>query len=208
MDFWEALADVKRRFSIDEDRIVIRGFSLGGHSAWHLGAHHAWQWAAVAPGAGFSESREFLSFFEKDKLEPTWWEEKLWQLYDAPPYAENFRNVPVVAYSGEKDRQKQAADLMVKALAGVGIDLIHLIGPATGHSYHPDTKVELDRLIDAARRSRARGAAPAGHAGHPHPQVQPPGLGPGRCPGRALDARRGSRPSCATSAGDAADHAT
>ena len=149
VDFWEALADVKRRFPIDEDRIVIRGFSLGGHSAWHLGAHHAWQWAAVAPGAGFSESREFLTQFEKDPLSPSWWEEKLWQLYDAPPYAENFRNVPVVAYSGEKDRQKQAADVMEKALARVGMQLVHVIGPGTEHSYHPAAKAEINRLIDA-----------------------------------------------------------
>jgi hypothetical protein len=155
VDFWEALADVKRRFSIDEDRIVIRGFSLGGHSAWHIGAHHAWQWAAVAPGAGFSESKEFLTFYAKEKLEPSWWEEKLWQLYDAPPYAANFRNVPLVAYSGEKDRQKQAADVMVKPLAAVGIDLVHLIGPGTDHSYHPETKAELNRLIDGlAERGR------------------------------------------------------
>jgi dienelactone hydrolase len=149
VDFWEALADAKRRFPVDEDRIVIRGFSLGGHSAWHLGAHHAWQWAAVAPGAGFSESREFLSAFEKDPLEPTWWEAKLWQLYDAPPYAENFRNVPLVVYSGEKDRQKQAADVMEKALAPAGIQMVHVIGPGTEHKYHPEAKVEINRLVDA-----------------------------------------------------------
>jgi dienelactone hydrolase len=159
VDFFEALADVKRRFVIDEDRVVIRGFSLGGHSAWHLGAHHAWQWAAVAPGAGFSESREFLTVFAKEKLDPSWWEAKLWQLYDAPPYVENFRNVPVVAYSGEKDRQKQAADVMEKALAGAGIQLVHLIGPGTEHKYHPDTKAELSRQIDALA-ARGRVVAP------------------------------------------------
>ncbi len=155
VDFWEALADVKRRLPVDEDRIVIRGFSLGGHSAWHLGAHHAWQWAAVAPGAGFSESREFLTLGSKEPLDPTPWEAKLWQLYDAPPYAANFRNVPLVAYSGEKDKQKQAADVMEKALAGAGISLVHIIGPGTEHKYHPDSKVEIDRRIDAlAARGR------------------------------------------------------
>jgi dienelactone hydrolase len=159
VDFFEALADAKRRFPIDEDRIVIRGFSLGGASAWHLGAHHAWQWAAVAPGAGFSESREFLTVFAKEKLDPTWWEAKLWQLYDAPPYVENFRNVPVVAYSGEKDRQKQAADVMEKALSTAGIQLVHLIGPDTEHKYHPDTKAELSRQIDALA-TRGRVVAP------------------------------------------------
>jgi hypothetical protein len=160
VDFFEALADVKRRFPVDEDRVVIRGFSLGGHSAWHLGAHFAADWAAVAPGAGFAESPAFLRFFEKDKLEATWWQEKLWQLYDAPAYAENFRNVPVIAYSGEKDRQKQAADLMGTVLARVGIDLVHVVGPDTGHSYHPESKVRINQLVDALV-ARGRDPRPA-----------------------------------------------
>jgi hypothetical protein len=148
VDFFEALEDLQRRIPIDEDRIVIRGFSLGGHSAWHLGAHFASRWAAVAPGAGFAESPAFLKMFEKDPLNPTWWEARLWQLYDAPAYAENFRNVPLVAYSGEKDRQKQAADLMATTLARVGLDMVHVIGPDTQHSYHPESKVIINRLVD------------------------------------------------------------
>jgi hypothetical protein len=155
VDFFEALADVKQRFHIDEDRIVIRGFSLGGHSAWHLGAHFASDWAAVAPGAGFAETPQFLKVFAKEKLEPTWWEEKLWQLYDAPAYAENFRNVATVAYSGEDDKQKQAADLMAGVLQKVGVPLVHVIGPKTKHEYHPDSIVTINRLVDAlAERGR------------------------------------------------------
>jgi hypothetical protein len=149
VDFFEALADLRRRFRIDDDRIVIRGFSLGGASAWHLGAHHAWQWAAVAPGAGFAETPVFLRTFEKEERKPAWWQEKLYQLYDAPAYAENFRNVPVVAYSGEIDKQKQAADLMAEALARVGVPLVHVIGPQTAHKYHPEAVVTINRLVDA-----------------------------------------------------------
>ena len=155
VDFFEALADVKRRFRIDDDRIVIRGFSLGGHSAWHLGAHFASDWAAVAPGAGFAETPEFLRVFANEKLEPAWWEEKLWQLYDAPAYAENFRNTATVAYSGELDRQKQAAELMAGALEKVGVPLVHVIGPRTKHEYHPDSIAAINRLVDAlAARGR------------------------------------------------------
>jgi dienelactone hydrolase len=155
VDFFEALADVKRRFRVDEDRIVIRGFSLGGHSAWHLGAHFASDWAAVAPGAGFAETRDFLKMFANETLQPTWWEEKLWQLYDAPAYAENFRNTATVAYSGADDKQKQAADLMSGVLGKVGVPMVHVIGPKTGHAYHPDATVTINRLVDAlAARGR------------------------------------------------------
>jgi prolyl oligopeptidase family protein len=155
VDFFEALADLRRRFRIDDDRIVIRGFSLGGASAWHLGAHFAADWAAVAPGAGFAETPAFLRSFAKEELHPAWWEEKLYGLYDAPAYAENFRNVAVVAYSGELDAQRQAADLMAAALAKVGVPLVHVIGPQTRHSYHPEAVASINRLVDAlAARGR------------------------------------------------------
>lgn len=149
VDLFEALADVKRRFRIDNDRIVVRGFSMGGAACWQFAAHYASEWAAAAPGAGFSETPDFLKVFQKETLKPTWWEQKLWQMYDCPEYAPNFFNVPTVAYSGEIDSQKQAADVMAKALAAEGITLTHIIGPKTGHSYHPAAKAEIDRRIDS-----------------------------------------------------------
>lgn len=149
VDLFEALADVKRRFRIDPNRIVVRGFSMGGAACWQVAAHYASEWAAAAPGAGFSETPDFLKVFQKETLQPTWWEQKLWQMYDCPEYAPNFFNVPTVAYSGEVDSQKQAADVMAKAFSAEGIQLVHLIGPKTGHSYHPQSKVEIDRRIDA-----------------------------------------------------------
>ena len=36
--------------------MLVRGFSMGGAAAWHFGAHFAGLWAAVAPGAGFTET--------------------------------------------------------------------------------------------------------------------------------------------------------
>jgi hypothetical protein len=40
-DAFEAMADVRRRYPIDADRIVPMGFSMGGASVWHLATHHA-----------------------------------------------------------------------------------------------------------------------------------------------------------------------
>lgn len=147
-DAWEAFADLNRRFPIDEQRLVVRGFSLGGASCWHFAAHHASRWAAAAPGAGFSETAEFLRVFQRETLQPTWWEQKLWRLHDATSHAINLRMVPTVAYSGEIDSQIQAARAVEKATAAEGFQLTHLIGPRTGHSYHPATKAELNRRID------------------------------------------------------------
>lgn len=156
-DFWEALADVRKLYPIDEDRMVIRGFSLGGASAWHFTAHHASLWAASAPGAGFSETAEFLNVFQKEKLQPFPWEQKLWRLHDATANALNLRMVPLVAYSGADDSQIQAARAVEKSMADLGLKLTHLIGPKTGHKYEPATKAELNRRIDLlANRGRTR----------------------------------------------------
>jgi hypothetical protein len=41
VDVMEALQHVQARYPIDRQRIALRGFSMGGAGAWHLGAHHA-----------------------------------------------------------------------------------------------------------------------------------------------------------------------
>ena len=149
IDLLEALDSVKERYRIDDDRIVVRGFSMGGAACWQFAVHYAERWAAAAPGAGFSETPDFLKVFQKETLMPTWYEKKLWHLYDCTDWAINLYHCPTVAYSGEVDRQKQAADVMAAALEKENIHLAHLIGPGMGHKYHPDTKQEIDRRIDA-----------------------------------------------------------
>jgi pimeloyl-ACP methyl ester carboxylesterase len=157
VDTFEALAHVARHYSIDEDRLAVRGFSMGGAACWHFAVHHAGLWAAAAPGAGFAETPEFLRIFQKEELHPTDYQRKLWHLYDATDYALNLYHCPLVAYSGAKDAQKQAADIMGRALAEEGIALLHLIGPDTGHGYHPAAGQEIARRID---RIVARGRDP------------------------------------------------
>jgi pimeloyl-ACP methyl ester carboxylesterase len=148
-DVFEALEHVRRQYPIDENRLVVRGFSLGGAACWHMAVHHAGLWAAAAPGAGFAETPDFLKVFQNEKLKPTWYEQKLWHLYDCTDWAANLYHCPTVAYSGGNDKQKQAADIMATAMAKVGMELVHIIGPKTGHSYHPDAKKEINRRIDS-----------------------------------------------------------
>ena len=47
------------------------------------------------------------------------YQEKCLRIYDAVDYAENAFNVPVVAYSGEIDAQKKAADNIENLLKNV-----------------------------------------------------------------------------------------
>ncbi len=148
IDLFEALESVKRQYPIDEDRIVIRGFSMGGAACWQFAVHYTDQWCAAAPGAGFSETPDFLKVFQNETLKPTPYERTLWHLYDCTDYAANLFNLPTVAYSGEIDRQKQAADMMAKAMKEEGLDLVHIIGPKTAHTYEPGAKAEVNRRID------------------------------------------------------------
>ena len=143
-DVFEAIDHVRKHYPIDETRISIRGFSMGGGGTWHLASHYPSFWAGAAPGAGFAETAEFQRIWNKEP-KPSWYDQALWRLYDATLYAANFQNLPVIAYSGEIDRQKQAADIMAKYMAREGLELKHLIGPKTEHKYEPATKVELDK---------------------------------------------------------------
>lgn len=160
VDLFEALDAVRKNYKIDPNRITVRGFSMGGAAAWQFGTHFAGQWAAIAPGAGFAETAEFLDVFQKEKVQPRWWERKLYRLYDATEYAANLFNTPVVAYSGEKDRQIQAALVMEREMEKEGIAMTHVIGPDTQHRYHPDSKIIVDRKIDAIA-ARGRDPYPA-----------------------------------------------
>ena len=157
VDVWEALDHAQQNYRIDADRVSVRGFSMGGAGCWQFAVHSPDRFFAANPGAGFSETPEFLKSFQGETLNPPWYEERLWMMYDCPFWVENLRLVPTIAYSGEIDKQKQAADVMAAACAAKGMNLLHIIGPETAHKIHPDSASEIERrmalLAKAPRRS-------------------------------------------------------
>ena len=66
-DVLEAMAAVKRSFRIDDRRVTLRGFSMGGAGAWHLGLHHPSLWSSVGAGAGFCDTVHHLGLKEDRK---------------------------------------------------------------------------------------------------------------------------------------------
>ena len=112
-------------------------------------------------------------------------------LYDCTGYAVNLFHCPTVAYSGENDSQKQAADMMAKALADGG----HRPGPhhrrrRRSTHYTPDGEAEIERRIDSIARDSGRDRDPAARSASP----------PTRC---ATTACTGSRSTAWTSTGSA-----
>lgn len=157
VDAQEALAAVKKHYAINENGIFDRGFSMGGAAVWHFAVHYPDLWLAANPGAGFAETTEFL-LLDKETLYPNWYEKKLLHLYDCTDYASNLSNLPIIAYNGDKDLQKQAADVMEKAMKQEGIPLTRIVGLNTGHAYHPASAKIVDSLLET---EAAKGKRPA-----------------------------------------------
>jgi hypothetical protein len=157
-DVFEAIASVQKRYQIDPQRIVLRGFSMGGAGAWHLGLHYPDRWAAVESGAGFNDTKRYLKL---DSL-PAYQEPTL-HIYDAVDYSLNAYDVPTVGYGGEIDGQLQASTNVREQLMKEGFQFtpdgldwhtkdltaLFLVGPKTGHKFHPASKQQSEQFIQA-----------------------------------------------------------
>ena len=147
-DVLEAIAHIRRQFNIDPHQISIRGFSMGGAGCWQLAVHYPDLWFAANPGAGFAETQQFLKTFQGEDFQPTAFQRPLLHWYDCPDWVTNLKHCPTVAYSGEIDRQKQAADVMVAAMQAAKMKPVHVIGPQTAHKIHPGSKAEISRRME------------------------------------------------------------
>jgi hypothetical protein len=117
---------------IDLDRVVLRGFSMGGAGSWQIGLHYPDQWCALGPGAGFTSTHGYVKGLP-DALPA--YQEACLRIYDAVDYAENIYNVPVVAYAGADDPQLQAARTIEEKLRGTQAPLTVLVAPGLKHQF-------------------------------------------------------------------------
>jgi pimeloyl-ACP methyl ester carboxylesterase len=149
-DVFEALRSVEERYKIDPKRVVLRGFSMGGAGAWHLGLHYPGQWAAMEAGAGYTETKIYAY---KEAL-PAYQEAAL-HYYDAVDYGLNGTNFPFVGYGGELDRQLQASQNIQEQLLKEGVKLdnlraLFLVGPGVAHQWNPETHKISEHFIEEA----------------------------------------------------------
>jgi dienelactone hydrolase len=155
-DVFEALAAVQRAYKIDAAKILLRGFSMGGHGAWHIGLHYPDRWAAVEAGAGFTDTKVYGKL---TNLTP--WQEAAVHIYDSQDYALNASDVPIVGYAGELDAQMQGMWNIRHQLERDGLrfneepfrwkspdlNLLFLIAPKTAHAFHAGTlKISADYI--------------------------------------------------------------
>lgn len=135
----------------DTSKVVLRGFSMGGAGAWHLGLHYPHNWCSVNPGAGFTTTKGYAKNLP-DPLPRH--QDACLRLYDAIDYAENAFNVPIVAYGGEKDPQLAAAKNIEAVLKPLNIPMTLIVGPNTEHKYHPES---LKRIMALQAEHAAKG---------------------------------------------------
>ena len=149
-DVFEAIRSVEEHYNIDPKRIALRGFSMGGAGAWHLGLHHPDEWAVFEAGAGYTETKVYA---KKDTLPP--YQESALHYYDAVDYSLNGTDVPFVGYGGEIDAQLQGSKNIQAQLLKEGVNLpdlraLFLIGPKTGHKWEPETHKISEHFVEEA----------------------------------------------------------
>jgi dienelactone hydrolase len=147
-DVYEAIEAVKRNYLVDDRRVVLRGFSMGGAGAWHLGLHDPSDWSSVEAGAGFTETIKYAKLVDPSEVI-----RKGLHIYDASDYAVNAFDVPIVGYGGENDPQMQASKNVEAALVALGVpmkaeglltraegpDFLRVVGKGMGHAVDKDS---------------------------------------------------------------------
>ncbi|QDT08143.1 prolyl oligopeptidase family serine peptidase [Planctomycetes bacterium K23_9] len=146
-DVYEAIDHVSGLLNVDQSRVALRGFSMGGAGVWHLAAHDPTHWFAANPGAGFVDTIVYQGWAEKLPYPMTDARKKLLRLYDVLPWTSNLQNTQLIAYSGEVDKQRQAADRVMKAGKELGFDWDYVIGKGMGHKINPESATKVDAKL-------------------------------------------------------------
>jgi pimeloyl-ACP methyl ester carboxylesterase len=171
VDVFEAIAAVQARYKIDPERILLRGFSMGGCGAWHIALHHPGYFAAAEIGAGTWPLRSQLPGFPAYQAGPLRIYENIidWSL--------NAFNLPIAGHGGEnetgtssipppppgtKTRGQLESSLRVRAqlekegfpsegdpfdLHVPGTPARFFISKNTGHGTGPEVRAKLDAFL-------------------------------------------------------------
>ncbi len=102
VDIYESIAAVQRRFKIDPDRVVLRGFSLGGAGAWHVALHNPDRFAVAEIGAGTYPRRSEMPGFPPHQAATL----RIWE--NIIDWSLNAFNFPLLGHDGDSDTQVSA----------------------------------------------------------------------------------------------------
>lgn len=141
-DIIEALEDVVAHFSVDTQRIIIGGFSMGGYGALRTYYEHPELYKGVAVFAGHPD---LANYWGVEGEHPNFLDTSTHEI---------FIQVPVFIYHGKKDGAipVQLMERLSKSFQQAGIQVTERIVDEKGHEY-PDSHTNeryfrwLDRVI-------------------------------------------------------------
>jgi hypothetical protein len=165
-DIFEAMDFAKRAYKVDDERMTLRGFSMGGAGVWHTSLHHPDLWAAVEVGAGDNTSHRMPVL---QTLSPV--QQAMCRIFDNMyEWALNAYNIPFVSYVGENDRSHPKHNAAREQLVKDGIQfegdrlamkatnapsILYLVAANTGHAMHPESRKLMNAfLYDRIRKGR------------------------------------------------------
>jgi pimeloyl-ACP methyl ester carboxylesterase len=155
-DVFEAIAAVKQRFKIDDKRIMLRGFSMGGEGAWHIALHYPDRFAAAEIGAGTVSRRAQQGGLEPYQLLTL----RIWE--NISEWALNIYNLPLAGHDGENDPGQLESSLRARAqlekegfrsegdpdyLHSKGAPGLWMVSKNTGHGTSPLVRERLDAFL-------------------------------------------------------------
>ncbi len=156
MDVFESIAALKKRFNIDDQRIILRGFSQGGEGAWHISLHYPDRFAAAEIGAGTvsrGDQRPGITPYQLATL-------RIWE--NISEWALNIYNLPLAGHDGENDPGQLESSLRARAqlekegfpsqgdpdfLRSQGAPGLWLVSKDTGHGTSPLVRQRLDAFL-------------------------------------------------------------
>ena len=137
-DVLAAIAEVKRHFNIDPDRIYLTGTSMGGTGAFHLGVHYADQFAAILPIVGNADNQAWTERWGWNREFPGRNHELrsfVQEGHTARAFAQNLRNLPTYIIAGAADTIVPPAHSrnVVQELRRLNIPVEYREYPGVGH---------------------------------------------------------------------------
>lgn len=141
-DVWDVIADMKRRFPIDENQIVLTGFSMGGGGTVALGLTHPGPFAAIAPLAGGARFPATMPTAKELPAGPQRWAplseaeigERLSRVYPGPALAENGLGLPVMLGCGGDDPRLRQQEVLAQAFNAAGVKYSAYVLAGVGHA--------------------------------------------------------------------------
>jgi pimeloyl-ACP methyl ester carboxylesterase len=151
-DVLRVLDEVSKNYKIDERRVSMTGYSLGGTVAFFAPLHFPDRFSAAAPLCGYPNLLDYREVKRAKKRQP--WEDILLQQRYIRNYTENGFATPMWVIHGDKDAPERS-EVVVERAEALNYPVRFDVQPETGHNvwdygYNPDTG--LLRWLTGARK--------------------------------------------------------